>query len=62
MLRVSRQWRHIHNLMFFGFGHDTDKEPGPGDMGLFCAACPQPDVNLPPDWQEDKEELVTPLQ
>lgn len=22
-------------------------------MGIFCAACPQPYVNLPPNWQED---------
>lgn len=25
-------------------------EPGAGDLALFCAACPQPNINLPSDW------------
>jgi hypothetical protein len=26
-----------------------------GELGLFCAACPQPGVNLPDNWKEDPE-------
>jgi hypothetical protein len=35
----------------FGYGHETDKLPGKGDLALFCPACPQPGINLPADWQ-----------
>lgn len=27
-------------------------------MALFCAACPQPDVNLPSNWHEDSDPWV----
>jgi hypothetical protein len=49
--RLLRQWRNLKLRKWFGFGHRPE-EPGTGQMALFCAACPQPDVNLPPDWQE----------
>ncbi|KAK7680025.1 hypothetical protein QCA50_016971 [Cerrena zonata] len=26
-----------------------------GQLGLFCAACPQPDINLLDDWKDDPE-------
>lgn len=29
-----------------GIGH-TAREPEPGELALFCPACPQPGVNLP---------------
>jgi len=49
--RLSRQWRNLKLRKWFGFGHRPES-PGTGQMALFCAACPQPDVNLPEDWQE----------
>ena len=49
--RVSRQWRNLKLRKWFGFGHRPEV-PGPGQMALFCAACPQPDINLPADWKE----------
>ncbi|KAG2007148.1 hypothetical protein CC2G_014864 [Coprinopsis cinerea AmutBmut pab1-1] len=53
--RVGRQWRRLKELKRFGFGH-TNRNPGKGEMALFCAACPQPGINLPDNWREDPEE------
>lgn len=39
----------------FGFGHAQDRMPGVGDLALFCPACPQPGINLPPDWKDDRD-------
>lgn len=30
---------------WFGYGH-TEKTPGKGDLAVFCAACPQPGINV----------------
>jgi hypothetical protein len=53
LLRVSRSWRDLHARKRFGFGHETDKTPGNGDLALFCPACPQPGINLPKNWKND---------
>ena len=55
-MQVSRQYRDLLNRKRFGFGHDTDRTPGPGDLALFCPACPQPGVNLPIGWENDREQ------
>ena len=47
-LRATRQWRNLKLRKWFGFGHQL-LSPGKGSMALFCAACPQPGVNLPAD-------------
>jgi len=49
--RLSRQWRNLKLRKWFGFGH-WPESPTTGQMALFCAACPQVDVNLPPDWRQ----------
>ncbi|EFI27308.1 hypothetical protein CC1G_14780 [Coprinopsis cinerea okayama7 len=51
--RVGRQWLWLKERKWFGFGHE-DRTPGDGEAALFCAACPQPGVNLPDDWKEDR--------
>ena len=33
------------------------EEPGPGELVLFCPACPQPGVNMPPAGEVDLEEI-----
>lgn len=46
--RATRQWRNLKLQKWFGFGHRL-VSPTKGSMALFCAACPQPGVNLPAD-------------
>ena len=36
--------------------HSCAQEPHPGQLSYFCPACPQPDINLPPDWEEDNKD------
>ncbi|KDR74655.1 hypothetical protein GALMADRAFT_27784, partial [Galerina marginata CBS 339.88] len=47
--RVSRQYRNLKLWKMHGRGHDMIGPPPP----LFCAACPQPGINLPDDWQNE---------
>lgn len=58
LLRVSRQWSHLRDLMKHGFGYPGAEVPGRGDLAYFCPACPQPGINLPSDWKEDPEQYV----
>ncbi|KAF8802880.1 hypothetical protein BYT27DRAFT_7305988 [Phlegmacium glaucopus] len=46
--RATRQWRNLKLRKWFGLGHRLGS-PTKGSMALFCAACPQPGVNLPAD-------------
>ena len=55
---MSRMWRNIKYRKWHGFGHNTDEEPGASDLALFCAACPQPGINLLDNWQSDPEQYV----
>ncbi|KAG1839425.1 hypothetical protein F4604DRAFT_1994190 [Suillus subluteus] len=45
LMRVTRQWRKLKLLKWNGFSHE-DKEVMPGDLALFCPACPQPGINV----------------
>jgi hypothetical protein len=38
-----------------GLGHETKTELQPGDLAIFCPACPQPGINLPQGWEKDPE-------
>jgi hypothetical protein len=49
--RVTRQWRNLKYRKWFWL--TSDRKPERGEMALFCAACPQVGVNLPPDWEAD---------
>lgn len=57
LTRAIRQWRNLMTLQTFGYGHCDDK-PGDGDLAWFCAACPNPDDNLPPDFASDENKYV----
>jgi hypothetical protein len=59
MLRVSQLWRNLKYRKWHGFGHAFNPEPGPGGLALFCAACPQPGVNLPDGWRDDPDQSVS---
>ncbi|KAG2086762.1 uncharacterized protein F5147DRAFT_659138 [Suillus discolor] len=45
LMRVARQWRKLKLLKWNGFDHE-EKEVKPGDLALFCLACPQPGINV----------------
>jgi hypothetical protein len=56
LMRVSRMWRNLKYRKWHGFAHNKDENPGPGDLALFCVACPQPGINLPDQWEDDPEQ------
>jgi hypothetical protein len=45
-------------MKWHGFGHCKAGEPGPGQLALFCPACPQPGINLPDNWVDDPKPLL----
>jgi hypothetical protein len=55
LLRVSRQWRDLHNRIRAGVVHDRPDVPVDGGLALFCPACPQMDINIPPEseWKPE---------
>ena len=54
LLRVIRQWRNLKQQQNAGLAYTGQSNTKPGGLALFCPACPQPDINLPVDWQEDQ--------
>jgi hypothetical protein len=58
LMHVSRIWRDLVNRKRFGFEHETDRSPRPGDLALYCPACPQPGINLPVSWKDSYDEYV----
>lgn len=55
--RVIREWRNIELRKHSGvFGKDAGKDIPRGGLVSFCPACPQPGINLPNDWKEDKDQ------
>ena len=53
-MRVSRAWRDVVVRIQAGYGYDTAAAIAPGGLAIFCPACPQPGVNLPDSWEDDK--------
>jgi len=49
LIRVSRQMRQLQNLKRFGGIYKEYSTPG--NLAIFCPSCPQPGINLPPDWK-----------
>ncbi|KAL4070351.1 hypothetical protein J3A83DRAFT_4054794, partial [Scleroderma citrinum] len=47
LLRLSQAWRHLKLLKWKGFCAGAC-DPGLGDLVLFCPACLQPGINIPP--------------
>ncbi|GLB45063.1 hypothetical protein LshimejAT787_1901410 [Lyophyllum shimeji] len=54
--RLSRGWRWLKKLQWSGVGQAGKgiNDVGEGELAIFCPTCPQPEINLPPDWQSDK--------
>jgi len=55
LLRMSRQWRWMKKLKWAGVAHIQQKsdQVKDGQLSIFCPACPQPGINIPPDWKDD---------
>ncbi|KAF6743574.1 hypothetical protein DFP72DRAFT_858661 [Ephemerocybe angulata] len=53
---LSRVWQMYNFLILLkrhGFGHDKrGRKPEKGELALYCAVCPQPGINLPPNWRD----------
>jgi hypothetical protein len=58
--RLSRLWRWVKKLKWAGYGQQPGQpiNPGPGELGYFCAACPQAGINIPTNWQEDSNRWI----
>lgn len=52
---MSREWRDLQNRMRAGVVHSRLDRPLDGGLALFCPACPQFDINIPPEaeWKEE---------
>ncbi|TEB39680.1 hypothetical protein FA13DRAFT_1784375 [Coprinellus micaceus] len=52
--RTWQQYSYVTTLKRHGFSVSSAMlhPPSKGELALFCAVCPQPGVNLPPDWKE----------
>jgi hypothetical protein len=53
LCRVARQWRNLKYRKWFWVLNNLNVKRG--GMALFCAACPQPGVNLEADWEAEQE-------
>ncbi|KAH8070292.1 hypothetical protein BXZ70DRAFT_1013340 [Cristinia sonorae] len=64
LLRCVRQWIWIRARMKSGTAHDSPdgKDIKPGGLVTYCAACPQPGVNLPEGWELDRESWMYVIQ
>ncbi|KAF8889255.1 hypothetical protein BD779DRAFT_1671827 [Infundibulicybe gibba] len=53
LILMIRIYRHIKMLKRSGKGHDPGGAMAtkPGECTVMCPACPQPGMNLPPDWE-----------
>ena len=58
-MRVVRQYRHLRQRQWSGAAHDGPQDQKNGQMALFCAACPQPGLNLPENWQTDADQYAS---
>ncbi|KAI6006503.1 hypothetical protein F5J12DRAFT_782792 [Pisolithus orientalis] len=48
LLRVARMWWLLKLLKWQG-SHTSAEDASPGELVLFCPACPQPGINIPED-------------
>jgi hypothetical protein len=50
LIRVSRQMRKLQVSKQFGAVYGSSASHG--NLAIFCPSCPQPGINLPPDWKD----------
>ncbi|KAJ3507665.1 hypothetical protein NMY22_g16859 [Coprinellus aureogranulatus] len=55
--RVWAQWNYLSALKKNGYERaQLGDRPEPGSLALYCPACPQPGINLPENWTQDKDQ------
>lgn len=59
--RMSRIWRWMKRLKWAGFCNNNTPaiDVSPGQLAVFCPACPQPGINIPDNWKEDLARYVS---
>ena len=58
--RMTRLWHWMKKLKWAGFGHNKGDPANvnPGQLAIFCPACPQQGINIPDDWTEDPNRFI----
>lgn len=58
--RMTRIWRWMKKLKWAGYAGSAKKarDVGPGELAIFCPACPQQGINIPDNWREDNARHV----
>ena len=58
-LRIIHEWWNLKLLKRGGHAHDPSgvSSTKPGELALICPACPDPNINLPADWEKHPHEL-----
>jgi len=58
-LRMLRMWHHLYLLKRGGRAHDPTSAEGtaPGELAVWCPACPYLDINLPANWTSAPKDL-----
>jgi hypothetical protein len=53
-MRMVRERQHLKMLKRAGRAHVLSGVKGTkfGELALICPACPHPNINLPPDWND----------
>lgn len=59
--RMSRLWRWMKRLKWAGYTGDSKKvhQVQPGELAIYCPACPQPGINIPESWRDDPARHVS---
>ena len=54
---MIHEWRHLKMLIRSGYAHLKDEvETQSHSCALLCPACPHPEINLPPNWENTPKE------
>ena len=58
--RMTRIWHWMKRLKWSGHAGSSKKvkDIEPGELAIFCPACPQPGINLPDNWKNDNARYV----
>ncbi|KAF8139538.1 hypothetical protein K438DRAFT_1995909 [Mycena galopus ATCC 62051] len=59
-MNMVHEYRHLQMCKRAGWGHDPGgiSATQPGELAIPCRACPQPDINLPKDWDKAPPEVA----